>query len=157
MFGHFIQMVFHYVLMRSKYTTIKIPRGNTNSISNRQLDSWSQKGCFTVQARWCKMQAQDISLPIRQWSKDLKHLFSGNGPPKLQGQHVYTIVKKYRSQKVVRKWSPHYRGPLNKKVKFINLPKVAQSFKGLARGQQEHRSHKKLTNFQKPENKKVVG
>ena len=26
-----------------------------------------------------------ISLAIRQWSEDLKHLISGNGPPEIQG------------------------------------------------------------------------
>ena len=54
-------------------------------ISNSQLDGWSKKGCFTVHARWCKIQAQDMLNP---------NYYSNN---------LYEIVRKFSSWKVVKK------------------------------------------------------
>ena len=36
-----------------------------------------------------------ILLAIRLWSLDQKHLIPGNGPPKLQGKHVFTIIPSF--------------------------------------------------------------
>ena len=42
-------------------------------------------------------------MSIRQWSKDLKHLISGNGLPELQGWHLYIWKSCFGPQTLFRK------------------------------------------------------
>ena len=60
-------------------------KDNNNVECHKYSDSFYQTVGFGSQVKLKDSNYCFNSLSIRQWTKDLKHLISGNGLPKLQG------------------------------------------------------------------------